>query len=132
MLLTMRLLTPQRRLDLDAKCTICGSLSCDRAAARDAKTTAENRWYAAVLNRANRDGLYLAMKAADGRYDQARALCFALHEENDRQMGIFIAALKVYVSKSTYLLGCAVSEGVRQSMLPGRFGATMLCMRGAR
>jgi len=117
---------------LDAKCTICGSLSCDRAAARDAKTTAENRWYAAVLNRANRDGLYLAMKAADGRYDQARALCFALHEENDRQMGIFIAALKVYVSKSTYLLGCAVSEGVRQSMQTKQCGATMLCMRGAR
>ncbi len=131
MLVTMRPWTPRRRLDLATKCTICGSLSCDRASARDAKTTAENRWYAAVLNRANRDGLYLAMKAADGRYDQARALCFALHEENDRQMGIFIEAMKKTQAQRR-AFDLAISEGVRQSMLPGRFGATMLCMRGAR
>ena len=113
------------------KCTICGSLSCDRASARDAKTTAENRWYAAVLNRANRDGLYLAMKAADGRYDQARALCFALHEENDRQMGIFIEAMKK-TQAQRLAFDRAISEGVRQSMQPKQCGATMLCMRGVR
>jgi len=44
------------------------------------------------------------MKAADGRYDQARALCFALHEENDRQMGIFIEAMKKTQAHSKLLV----------------------------
>ena len=127
----MRPWTPRRRLDLATKCTICGSLSCDRASARDAKTTAENRWYAAVLNRANRDGLYLAMKAADARYDNARALCFTTHDENDRQMRIFIVAMKTTQAQRV-AFDRAISEGVRQSMQPKQCGATMLCMRGAR
>ena len=127
----MRPWTPRRRLDLATKCTICGSLSCDRASARDAKTTAENRWYAAVLNRANRDGLYYALKAADARYDNARALCFTTHDENDRQMRIFIVAMKTTQAQRV-AFDRAISEGVRQSMQPKQCGATMLCMRGAR
>ena len=116
---------------MDTKCTICGSLSCCRQEAREAKAAAETKWLAAVRGHTNRDGLYHALKAADARYDKARALCFATHDENDRQIGIFIAAMKITHAKR-FAFDRAISEGVRQSMLPRRFGATMLCMRGAR
>lgn len=111
------------------KCIICRSLDCDWEAARAAEKSASAAFDAAVLGRTDRTGLYPALKAATARLNRARAECCARGNEHDRQMCVFVAALKVYVSKSTYLLGCAVSEGVRQSMLPGRFGATMLCMR---
>jgi len=65
------------------------------------------------------------------RYDNARALCFTTHDENDRQMGIFIAAMKTTQAKRI-AFDRAISEGVRQSMQPKQCGATMLCMRGAR
>ncbi len=128
----MRPWTPRRRLALATKCTMCRSFTCDRETAEIAKAAANKAFAAAVLSRTNHSKLYPALKAAEARYDKAWDLCIASSNEHDRQMGIFIAALKVYVGKSTYLLGCAVSEGVRQSMLPGQFGATMLCMRGAR
>ena len=111
------------------KCIICRSLDCDWEAARAAEKSASAAFDAAVLGRTDRTGLYPALKAATARLNKARTECCARGNEHDRQMCVFIAALKVYVSKSTYLLGCAVSEGVRQSMLPGQFGATMLCMR---
>ena len=113
------------------KCTICGSLSCCRQEAREAKAAAETKWLAAVRGRTNRDGLYHALKAADARYDKARALCFTAHDENDRQMGIFIAAMKTTQAQRV-AFDRAISEGVRQSMQPKQCGATMLCMRGAR
>lgn len=113
------------------KCVICLSWDCDRGSARAAEIAASAAFDAAVLGRTDRTGLYPALKAATARLNKARTECCARGNEHDRQMCVFIAALKVYVGKSTYLLGCAVSEGVRQSMLPGQCGATMLC-RGAR
>lgn len=114
------------------KCTMCRSFTCDTDAATIAKRDADKAFTDAVLSRANHSALYPALKAATARYDKAWDLCNAARREHNRQMDIFIAALKVYVGKSTYVLGCAVSEGVLQSMLPGQCGATMLCMRGAR
>ena len=131
MLLTMRLWMPRRRLALATKCTICGSLSCCRQEAREAKAATETKWLAAVHGRTNRDGLYHALKAADARYDTARTLCFTTHDENDRQMGIFITAMKT-TQAQRFAFDRAISEGVRQSMQPKQCGATMLCMRGAR
>ena len=131
MLVTMRPWTPRRRLDLATKCPICGSLSCCRQEAREAKAAAETKWLAAIRGHTNRDGLYHALKAADARYDKARALCFTTHDENDRQMGIFIAAMKTTQAQRV-AFDRAISEGVRQSMQPKQCGATMLCMRGAR
>ena len=116
---------------MPTKCTICGSRSCCRQEAREAKAAAETKWLAAVRGHANRDGLYHALKDADARYDKARALCFAMHDENDRQMGIFIAAMKTTQARRV-AFDRAISEGVRQSMQPKQCGATMLCMRGAR
>ena len=123
---------PQRRLALATKCIICRSLDCDWEAARESEIAASAAFDAAVFGRTDRTGLYPALNAAMARRNKARTECCARGNEHDRQMCVFIAALKVYVSKSTYLLGCAVSEGVRQSMRPGQFGATMLCIRGAR
>ncbi len=114
------------------KCTMCRSFTCERESAYAAHAAADAAFTAAVVNKTDRTGLYHAVKASRARYDAEWELCVANGRKHDHQMDIFIAALKVYVGKSTYLLGCAVSEGVRQSMLPGRFGATMLCMRGAR
>lgn len=114
------------------KCIICRSLDCDWEAARAAEKSASAAFDAAVLGRTDRTGLYPALKAATARLNKARTECCARGNEHDRQMCVFIAALKVYVGKSTYLLGCAISEGVRQSMQPKQCGATMLCMRGAR
>jgi len=131
MLVTMRPWMPRRRLALATKCTICGSLSCCRQEAREAKTVAETKWLAAVRGRTNRDGLYHALKAADARYDNARALCFTTHDENDRQMRIFIVAMKTTQAQRV-AFDRAISEGVRQSMQTKQCGATMLCMRGAR
>lgn len=128
----MRLLTPRRRLALATRCTTCRSFTCDTDAATIAKRDADKAFTDAVLSRANHSALYPALKAATARYDRAWNLCNAARREHNRQMDIFIAALKVYVCKSTYALGCAVSDGVRRSMLPGTFGATMLCMRGVR
>ena len=116
---------------MSTKCPICGSLSCCRQETREAKAATETKWLAAVSGRTNRDGLYHALKAADARYDQARAVCFATHEENDLQMGIFIAAMKT-TQAQRLAFDRAISEGVRQSMQPKQCGATMLCMRGAR
>ena len=115
-----------------AKCIICRSWDCDRDAARAAEIAANTAFDAAVLGRTDRAGLYPALKAATVRHNRARAQCSARGNEHDRQMDIFIAALKVYVEKDTYLATCAISEGVRQSMQPKQCGATMLCMRGAR
>ena len=132
MLVTMRPWMPRRRLALAAKCIICRSLDCDWEAARAAEKAASTDFDAAVLGRTDRTGLYPALKAATARLNKARAECCARGNEHDRQMDIFIAALKVYVAKDTYLATCAISEGVRQSMQPKQCGATMLCMRGAR
>ncbi len=128
----MRPWMPQKRLALTTKCTMCRSFTCERESAYAAHAAADAAFTSAVVNKTDRTGLYPALKTARAFYDKAWDLCNAARCEHNRQMDIFIAALKVYVCKSTYALGCAVSEGVRQSMLPGRFGATMLCMRGAR
>lgn len=117
---------------MDTKCTSCQSWDCKRDEARAAEIAANKAFDAAVLGRTDRTGLYPALKAAMARLNKARTECCARGNEHDRQMCVFIAALKVYVGKSTYLLSCATSAAVRQSMLPGQFGATMLCMRGAR
>lgn len=113
-------------------CPICRSFTCEREAAYAAHAAADAAFTSAVVNKTDRTGLYHAIKASRARYDAEWELCVANGRKHDHQMDIFIAALKVYVRKSTYLLSCAVSEGVRQSMLPGQFGATMLSMRGAR
>jgi len=128
----MRPWMPRRRLDLATKCSICRSFTCDREAAKKAQDAADDAFNAAALARAECSALYRVWKAARLRADKAWDLCIATGREHDRQMGVFIAALKVYVAKDTYLATCAISEGVRQSMQPKQCGATMLCMRGAR
>ena len=131
MLVTMRPWMPRRRLALATKCTICRSFTCDREAATIAKTASDKAFTAAVLGRTDRTGLYPALKAADLRADTAWRLCIATGRENDRQMGIFIAAM-ITTQAQRFAFDRAISEGVRQSMQPKQCGATMLCMRGAR
>ena len=114
------------------KCPTCRSFTCDREATKTAHADADAAFNAAALARADCSALHRAWKAARLRADKAWDLCIATGREHDRQMGIFIAALKVYVAKDTYLATCAISEGVRQSMQTKQCGATMLCMRGAR
>ena len=101
------------------KCTICGSLSCCRQEAREAKTVAETKWLAAVRGRTNRDGLYHALKAADARYDNARALCFTTHDENDRQMRIGMSAANTIDSLSVLL-----QNDAKLSRMPIRIAPT--------
>ena len=109
------------------KCPICKSPTCDRQAATDATNAADAAFTAAIVGRRDRTGLYDALQAAYARLDRAWDMC----REPGRHMDIFLAAMKETSAKRR-AFDKAISEGVRQSMQPKQFGATMLRMRGAR
>jgi len=72
---------------LATKCTSCGSVACDRAAAFAARIAADSAFSDAVKARKSVSALYPALKAAEERFSKAWALCAATFDENDRQLG---------------------------------------------